>query len=667
MAEIAINTRTARKAAIKRASRTARRDMDLLDRRALQELTQIYRQARRDIEAEILAYAGRDATLRLEVMRDLLRQINERLRVLSEERDRLLDLRMNEAARVGVRPFAVDGVTVGASLTRVADEALRFVRTFVAEDGLQLSDRIWRLDRHARDVVTRAVEGAVIQGHSASQAAQEFLSRGIAIPRDVSAKIEQAGAARVARGAGEALMVADGNPYDNALRVFRTEINRAHGQAYQDAAEAHPDSVGTRFLLSPLHPEPDICDLHASANLYGLGPGVYPPGRNPWPAHPNTLSYTEVVFADEVTAADRGGKETRMEWLAKQPAGVQVGVLGGQKKRAALVQGLLRENEIATPWRVLKQRYIRRGIDVDELRIDPPPPSPPAPPPPSSPAVPTETAQARAFAPAFDDADQRVLGVVNRFPAPREIPAEGGTGAYHLQGGIMMGTSLHPLTPAGRRVWRHEYGHYIDYRLRGQHQFYASNSPAGHAALAEDAKLWARRRRSAWQAMLDRSPALAERFRGQRFSESRYQDARLLYYGSRPAVTPAAADAHFATRSDIWARVWRAGHSDAQWRARYSTRFYEAAQVNDLSFLAEYIPDAVESHINIADLVGSITRNKSGWGHDDHYYSGWPHRQAAEAFANSFDLLSYRPGSMEEDLLELFAPSFSDFVKRSIE
>jgi hypothetical protein len=74
------------------------------------------------------------------------------------------------------------------------------------------------------------------------------------------------------------------------------EINRAHGTAYLKGAEAHPDCVGTRFLLSPSHPEHDECDLHASANLYGLGPGVYPPGKTPWPAHPNTLSYVVAVF-----------------------------------------------------------------------------------------------------------------------------------------------------------------------------------------------------------------------------------------------------------------------------------------------------------------------------------------------------------------------------------
>lgn len=70
------------------------------------------------------------------------------------------------------------------------------------------------------------------------------------------------------------VLTGSGSPMDNAMRLMRTEINRAHGEAYISGALAHPDAAGVRFLLSPAHPEPDICDLHAAANLHGLGPGV---------------------------------------------------------------------------------------------------------------------------------------------------------------------------------------------------------------------------------------------------------------------------------------------------------------------------------------------------------------------------------------------------------
>lgn len=89
------------------------------------------------------------------------------------------------------------------------------------------------------------------------------------------------------------------NAYSRALRVMRTELNRAHGEAYRQGAGRHPDVIGERFVLSPNHPKPDICDEYARADQYGLGPGVYPVGKAPWPAHPNTMSYLEAVFRDD--------------------------------------------------------------------------------------------------------------------------------------------------------------------------------------------------------------------------------------------------------------------------------------------------------------------------------------------------------------------------------
>ena len=81
---------------------------------------------------------------------------------------------------------------------------------------------------------------------------------------------------------------------------LRTEINRAHGERYKQLARADENVIGLRFMLSPRHPRVDICDEHAAADLYGLGQGVYPVDECPWPAHPNTFSYTEAVYRDEI-------------------------------------------------------------------------------------------------------------------------------------------------------------------------------------------------------------------------------------------------------------------------------------------------------------------------------------------------------------------------------
>lgn len=365
---LAENQRTRIQAAIKRASKTARANVQALDRELLVQLEQVYRNAVADIGGYLQSRAGDDNTIRLEVMRSLLDQSQARLNFLEAERNGLLDEGLRQAAGFGVQPFT--GVPeIGASLVQVADDAVRFVTQFVADDGLQLSDRLWAIDNHARDVVRSEIQRAVVQGHSASEAARDLLARGLGVPPELASKMTAAQWDKIAREIDNGLLTGEGSAYSNARRVMRTEINRAHGEAYQAAAFDHPDVIGTRFLLSPNHPRTDICDMHARVNRYGLGPGVYPKDKNPWPAHPNTLSFTEVVFSDEVTEEDKSGKIDRIEWLKGQTAATQAGILG-DRKREALLRGLLKEQQINTPWRVLKKRYQRRGYDPDNWATD---------------------------------------------------------------------------------------------------------------------------------------------------------------------------------------------------------------------------------------------------------------------------------------------------------
>lgn len=364
MPQLAENRRTSLKATIKRGSAQARSRMRRLDRSSQDLVEAMYRRAAKDLEQIIEGYAGSDGSIRLEVLQQLLGQVNRRLDQLSVDRDQLLDDVLAQSAQLGVNPYT----QTGQFFTRAADDALNFVVNFVHEDGLQLSDRIWRLDNGARQLVGNAIQSAVIQGKSASQAATDFLTRGEEIPRDVAQKMGINQAGRITRAAADQLLRSDGNPRKAALRVFRTEMNRAHGEAYMLGGEDHPDFGGWRFLLSPRHPRTDICDMHASVNRYGLGPGIYPSREKcPWPAHPDTLSFVEIVFDDEIDLNDKKGKQDRISWLKNQTPGVQEAVLGSRKKRAALERNLLKENQINTPWKALKKHYTRKGIDVDKL------------------------------------------------------------------------------------------------------------------------------------------------------------------------------------------------------------------------------------------------------------------------------------------------------------
>jgi len=360
--QLAENPRLTEKAKIKRASAIARREATQLVNRDIKQLRRVYKQSAIDIKARILAHQNSDGVLTIDVLQNLLDDVNRRIAALAEDRNGLLGAGMDANAQAAIRPFAAS-TAMNANLASVAHDAVQFTQSFVAADGLQLSDRLWRLDRQAREVIGEALESSIIQGYSATRAAEELLRNGQPVPPDLAKKMKSANAASLGRIPGKALMTGEQSAYSQAERVFRTEINRAHIETYRNSAFEHPDVIGTKFLLSARHPKRDICDMHASANVYGLGSGVYPKGKSPLPAHPNTLSYEVVVFSDEVTKEDRAGKESRIDWLKKQPASTQESILG--KNKAALMQrGHLKDNHINTPLRVLKKRFEKKGISV---------------------------------------------------------------------------------------------------------------------------------------------------------------------------------------------------------------------------------------------------------------------------------------------------------------
>lgn len=350
-----MSDRTVIEATIRRATREVQRGVVALDDRSREALQRLYESASSEIGGLIADAAGNADQVELHRLQTLLAQVDARLRGLSNERDGLLDRSLQSAANLGVSPYE-SALLSSHTAEKTADAALRFVKSFIAQDGLQLSDRIWRLDRGARDTVVQAIQQAVINGYGAGQAAREFLSRGEPVPLDVQNGLQAARPGKLSREIADQLIAAPGSSLDHAMRLFRTEINRAHGEAYMMGGEGLPDFAGWRFLLSPAHPAPDICDLLSTQNLYGLGPGVYPSrDKCPWPAHPNTLSFVEIVFRDEVTDADRAGIETPIDALSRLSPDQQEGVLG-KKKHQVFIDGKMTQGMIRAPWSAVRDR-----------------------------------------------------------------------------------------------------------------------------------------------------------------------------------------------------------------------------------------------------------------------------------------------------------------------
>lgn len=346
--------------------------MTAFDAETLAALAEIYQDTAAEIRAQIARHAVDAGTVPLQELQNTLIGVELRLQALTRARDELLASGLSRAAELGVQPLGL----AAAERLAISEGAVRFVRAFTAADGLQLSDRLWRLDRHAREIITHAISSAVIQGATAHAAARELLAKKAAVPADIAAAIDAAGKAALGRQA-ETLLTGKGSPLFNAQRVFRTELNRAHGEAYIHGFMQQPDAGGLRFELSPRHPRADICNLHATANLFGLGPGVYPDrARCPWPAHPNTLSFVIGVFADEISETDRAGKETTAQALERMTADERRGALG-LNKAEAFEAGRLPVALIDQPWSKVKdglapdnrddlsRQYFNRRVDVE--------------------------------------------------------------------------------------------------------------------------------------------------------------------------------------------------------------------------------------------------------------------------------------------------------------
>lgn len=298
-------TNAERAAKIREATLQAVRERNQLGDAAIEQLVTIYDDAGEAIAEQIQRVSGGgDNLLTLDNLQQILTEVRKQMAELEKQRDGLLYRKIGEAALLGTKPFS--GELPPSQLFAINHQAVSFVRALVAADGLQLSDRLWRLNRHATATLADHIQFAVINGESAHQAMLRTMGNGQGVPHDVAMAYNGAKAGTLSRKV-RSLLTGEADPVNGkgvvyqAERVFRTEINRAHGEAYMASAFQTKGVAGVRFMLSVNHRVHDVCDTHATADKYGLGPGVYP-SRDacPWPAHPNTLSYVEVVFDWEV-------------------------------------------------------------------------------------------------------------------------------------------------------------------------------------------------------------------------------------------------------------------------------------------------------------------------------------------------------------------------------
>jgi len=181
-----------------------------------------------------------------------------------------------------LRSRGVDTTDIEAGYLQQAKAGIAAVLARSA-NGVPLSRAVYRSQALATGQVDRMVNRGLLLGNNAK-----------AIAKSVEKLINP----RVAGGVSYA-----------AHRLARTEINAAYQTAQEKRYEGEPWTRGMTWNLSRSHPKTDVCNVNASQDLYGLGPGGYPLGSRP-NSHPNCLCYqtpleeSEEAFIEKMVNGD---------------------------------------------------------------------------------------------------------------------------------------------------------------------------------------------------------------------------------------------------------------------------------------------------------------------------------------------------------------------------
>lgn len=125
----------------------------------------------------------------------------------------------------------------------------------------------------------------------------------------------------------------------NANRIAQTELARAHQAKVGEEFMADSTIEVVQVRMNPRHPLPDICDLHATADLHGLGPGCYPKGRAPVPPfHP--FCWCKLSSRPDKALADATARrQSVQDYLGALPPAEAARIMGSKERLAAVMRG----------------------------------------------------------------------------------------------------------------------------------------------------------------------------------------------------------------------------------------------------------------------------------------------------------------------------------------
>lgn len=242
--------------------------------------------------------------------------VSDQRSAVSEQRAAISD---QQSAVSGQRTAISESVADGVFSPQLRT-LLNAAGEYLYGDSLNLSARVWRVDREARDGIATVILQGVTNQASAWQIAQDleqFLGANEDCPRWTSTRLYQRTKTQIAQGDTTGLVSkpCDGRGVSyNALRLARTELQKVHALATDRIMAAQPWVEKERVHLSEAHPEPDICDDKATGGEEGKG--IYEVGTVELPLHPNCLCYKTAVLMDEkeFTSRLQGWLKGEQDW-----------------------------------------------------------------------------------------------------------------------------------------------------------------------------------------------------------------------------------------------------------------------------------------------------------------------------------------------------------------
>lgn len=116
-----------------------------------------------------------------------------------------------------------------------------------------------------------------------------------------------------------------------AERILRTESARAWGEGFFDQIDRDPDATGLRWETSSAHKIFDVCDFHHRADLFGMGPGVYPKEHRPsYPAHPHCLCVMSAWYRGKAAPQVQEGGKRALDAMSEGERARLLGVKGAE-------------------------------------------------------------------------------------------------------------------------------------------------------------------------------------------------------------------------------------------------------------------------------------------------------------------------------------------------